>query len=482
MKLPSPEGNMAVVLVKTAFYLIILFGALMFNSTAQTIYTLEDILSIGAKNGNRLKIIENKALAEKQQAQMYLSEALPQIDFFSNFAYSNQSQLGTQLTSTTDIIAIFDRIDGLLFNWSVSLQQPLFDFGKLFNSFKLASLGMDILEQNRLLQRNLYFLEVIGQFIKSYMYQFEYAISLQSLKHSRRLMDKMELDFKYNQTSRTDLLRTRSAFENNNADSIKARTNKELARKTLNLLIGLADSTVYDLVLDTPSIQYKQENVRTSENIEVRLKTLETTVNKRLRHNTWAALFPKLNLTASISNEIFIIDTTGMTGIYLDFIETSGGLPPGAPEVLFPQNPGAVDFFNPDYFNYSIGLLLTWNIFDGTRSWASYKQAKLKEEQSKLELTELKRENTNTQNEINGQIKAITCAIEAYRFQLEASNKALEQAESDYKDGFINAVNYIEINNEYRNAALQLDNAILQKLLLQARLQIALGLPVYKDN
>ncbi|HEX2955920.1 MAG TPA: TolC family protein, partial [Chitinispirillaceae bacterium] len=138
------------------------------------------------------------------------------------------------------------------------------------------------------------------------------------------------------------------------------------------------------------------------------------------------------------------------------------------------------DYFNPDYFNYSIGLMITWNIFDGTRSWASYKRAKLKVEQSKLELTELKRENDNTILELNGQIKTITSAIEAYRFQIEAAEKALEQAEIDFKDGFINAVTYIEINNEYRNAALQFDNARLQKILLQAQLQMASGLPVYE--
>ena len=57
-----------------------------------------------------------------------------------------------------------------------------------------------------------------------------------------------------------------------------------------------------------------------------------------------------------------------------------------------------------------------------------------------------------------------------------------EQAEMDIKDGFIDAVTYLEIDQEYRSAARQLDEAKLQKLLLQAQLQVALGLPVYKNE
>ncbi len=83
---------------------------------------------------------------------------------------------------------------------------------------------------------------------------------------------------------------------------------------------------------------------------------------------------------------------------------------------------------------------------------------------------------------INGQISTLIGAIEAYRLQYQASQKALEQAEMDIKDGFIDAVTYLEIDQEYRSAARQLDEAKLQKLLLQAQLQVALGLPVYKNE
>lgn len=467
---------------KVLIFLAILLWTGICNICAQSCYTLQQILSIADKNGTRIKIIENNALANKEQAQMYFAEALPNIELSSGLSYANQTLRGSQVSSNADMVAIFDRLDGLMVNWSLSLKQPLFAFGKTFNSLKLASLGKDVLEQNRLLQRDIFFLQVIEQYTITYIDQFELNIAKQSLARSQKLLEKIQLDYEFAHSSRMDLLRTKSAFAGNVADSMRAATAKLVSRQKLNVMIGLPDTCEYELVLDTTERYSEKPDMRKSGNIEITLKLLETRVNDRLRRNAWASLWPSLSLTASIYNEIFTIDTTGMTGLYLAYMEQNGGLPPNAPDVLFPENPGPVEYFNPDFFNYTAGVLLTWNIFDGTRSWAAHRQAKLKEGQSKLELEQMKLENSNRIMEIQGQINSLIGAIEAYRLQYQASQKALEQAEMDIKDGFIDAATYLEIDREYNTAARQLDEAKLQKLLLQAQLQVTLGLPVYKNE
>lgn len=463
-------------------FLVTLLWPFFCSATAQSHYTLQQILSIADQRGTRIKIIENNALANREQAQMYLADALPKIELSSGLSYSNQTLRGNQVSTTVDILSIFDRLDGLMVNWSLSLKQPLFSFGKTFNSLKLASLGKDILEQNRLLQRDIFFLQVIEQYTITYIDQFELNIAKQSLARSQKLLEKIQLDYEFAHSSRMDLLRTKSAFAGNAADSIRAATAKLVSRQKLNVMIGLPDTCEYELVLDTTERYSEKPDMRKSGNIEITLKLLETRVNDRLRRNAWASLWPSLSLTASINNEIFTIDTTGLTGLYLAYMEQNGGLPPNAPEVLFPENPGPGEYFNPDFFNYSAGVLLTWNIFDGTRSWAAHRQAKLKEGQSKLELEQMRLENSNKIMEIKGQISTLIAVIEAYRLQYLASQKALEQAEMDIKDGFIDAGTYLEIDREYNTAARQLDEAKLQKLLLQAQLQVTLGLPVYKNE
>jgi outer membrane protein TolC len=293
------------------------------------------------------------------------------------------------------------------------------------------------------------------------------------------LFERVNLDFEYAQTSKRDLLRTKSSLEGSNADLIRAKTNRAVSIQSLNVLIGLSDSVDYLLLLDTNTQFLQVPQSTDAANREVSLKELETKVNENLRRNTWAEFFPTLSITASINNEFFTVDTTDLTGIYLAYLAANPQLPPGTPELLFPENPRPGEYFNPAYFNYSLGVQLNWNIFDGTRNWAQYKQAKLQEEKSKIELKQLKREKDNSISEIRGQIVSIANAITAYRFQYEASEKALEQADLDFKNGFVNAVTYLETDQEYRDAARQLDEAKLQRIILQAQLRLALGLPVY---
>ena len=122
---------------------------LMFAVSAQTNdtikkYSLQDILSIANKQGSRIRIIQTRADADLQQVEIYKAEAYPNIDFSTSVGYANQSLLGRPFESSTFI----DRIDGFLFSWSFSLQQPIFKFGQIFNSFKLASLSKKIAQNS----------------------------------------------------------------------------------------------------------------------------------------------------------------------------------------------------------------------------------------------------------------------------------------------------------------------------------------------
>lgn len=450
-------------------------------SYGQACYTLEDILAISAEKSNQIKLIQNSVLSDKQQVSIYRAGAFPKIDFATSIGYANQTQRGNQLSMTTDIVNIFERIDGLLFNWSVSLQQPLFEFGKVINSFHLATLSKKIIAQNTALQRDRYFLQVVEQFTRGYISQFDYRIAEQTLARTKKLLEGAQLNFDYAKTSKRELLRTQSSFEGSSANFIQAKTNRLISIQKLNVLIGLPDSIDYILQLDTSCTLFPIPDTAKVNNYEINLKELETQVNKKLRKNARADLLPSLSAFASIYNEFFTVDTTGLTGIYLAYLEENP-LPPGAPAVLFPENPSATEFFNPDFFNYSLGVQLNWNVFDGTRSWAQYKQAKLKEERSRIELDQLKRETENSINEVRGQISSLDNSILAYGFQFQASQKALEQADLDLQNGFIDAVTYLDIDREYRDAARQLDEAKLQRVLLRAQLRLLMGLPLYETQ
>lgn len=449
------------------------FILLIFAVSAQTTdtikkYSLQDILSIANKRGSRIEIIQARTDADLQQVEIYKAEAYPNIDFNTSVGYANQSLLGRPFESSTFI----DRIDGFLFSWSFSLQQPLFKFGQIFNSFKLASLSKKIAQNSSDLQRDNYLLEVINQFIQAYTGQFDYIIATQSLSRSERIYQRTLLDYETGRVSNRELLRTQASLEGDRALLISSSGNRALSIRKLNVLIGLDDSADYLLVLDTSGSFLQIPSQTDRENLQIVLKRLEADFNTYLRKNAWSSFFPSLNLFGSIFNEFMAVDTSGLAEMFI--------LEPQEGEVI-PEIPVSTDFFNPDLINYSIGIELSWNIFDGKRSFAQYRQAKRQEKATFLELEQLERENRNEIQEIKNQISVADNTIEAYRLQFEASQKALLQADTDFKDGFIDAISYLEIEQEYRNAALNLDNQRLRRLLLQAQLRVALGLRIFGD-
>ncbi len=452
-------------------YTISFLLAAVLSGTADTIknnYSLQNIFEIAVKQSNKIQIIENRAQTDLQQVAIYKAEAYPKIDLSINVGYANQSLLGQPFETSI----ILDRIDGFLFRWAFSLQQPVFKFGQIINSFKLASLTKKMAQKSNALQRNNFFLEVIEQFMIAFTGQSDYLISSQTFNRSQRIFERTSLDFETGRVSKRELLRTEASLEGDRASLLSSASNRSLSIKKLNVLIGLPDSADYFLILDDgDSFLQIPSSYSHVQNQQVALKRLETETNRYLRKNAWSAFFPSIDLTGSIFNEFMAVDTSGLTEL----------LPLPTDGEVIPEIPVSSDLFNPDLINYSIGLQLSWNIFDGKRSWAQYNQYKLQEKTTRVELEQLERENSNQIQEIKNQISVTDNTIAAYRLQLEASQKALHQADSDFQDGFIDAISYLEIEQEYRSAARNLDNEKLRHLLLLAQLRIALGMSIYGE-
>lgn len=455
-------------------HIFLLIAGVNLTVLSQVSYSLQDILCLANENGSRLKIIESTAQSQYQQVEVYRSEAFPKIDLSAGIGYASQT-LQSELPSPGDISSIFDRIDGFMFNWALSFEQPLFKFGQVINSFRLASLSEKLTDKTRNLQRNIFFLEVIEQFIQTYVGQLDYVIAQQAKDRSQRRLQRISAEFQSGRVSIIEQLRTEAIMEGDRASLISSTSNKEISRRKLNVLIGIPDNAQYVLVLDTESSFYSYSADSQGKNPEIAIKELEKDINTNLRKNAWSSFFPSLSITGSIFNEFMAVDTSGLTEKLLQISSSE------AEDLPISDIPVSVDFFNPDFINYSIGLQLTWNIFNGKRSLAQYRQAKSQESISGLELKQLELENDNNIKELRDRIKATDNAISAYLLQLNASERALNQAEMDFQDGFIDVVSYIDIEQEYRDAMRSFDNAKLQRILLQARLRIALGLGIYED-
>jgi outer membrane protein TolC len=460
---------------------LILLSFLKIDTEAKNQYSLSEIMAIANLSGKRLDIIDRNELSARAEVEAYRSDAWPIIQFSSGLSYVNQSIIG-QGTAATEISRIIKRIDGYSVDWTLSLEQPLLTFGRTLNTLKLARFRDKAIGFSKRLQRDTYFLEVVQQFITAFTAQYDYTIYSESVKQSIRTYERVHIDFQAGLISHRDLLFMEAAMRSDKANLIKSRYKMEAEKKQLAVLIGL-DSDIDSLYLgqkDDNLFRVSETRNNKRKSLELKLKELEVQQNEYQKRYTRATFFPSLNLTGSIQNNFIIIDTSGLTGKYIEYLESTGTPLPDSTISPLGENPFISSYFDPDYFSYSIGLRLNWNIFDGKRKIEKYRQLKYTIESSRLELEQMTKEFHNDISDIRGKIIALDSMITSLELQFQASEMALEQAETDLKNGFINVIDYVNTMEKNKSALRQLEGVRLEYLVTKIQLRIAMGLSVYE--
>lgn len=444
-------------------------------------YSLMELLVIADSAGSRLEIIGQNELLSRVEADMYRSEIWPSVQLTSAVSYVNQSLMG-QNSSGTEMSRIFKRIDGYNSDWNILFEQSVLTFGKLLNSLKIASLADKSTSYTKRFQRDRYFLEVVQQFTYAFMSQSDYRIYSDAVVRTQRIYNQVNADFLAGMISRRDLLLMASSMRRDQANLIETRNRMETEKNRLVILTGL-NGTIDSLYYTENELAFWklwENNIDTGKSLELKIKELEVEQNEYQKRYARAGFFPTLNLTGSIQNSFLIIDTSGLTGRYLEYLESTGEVVDEANGSPFAGNPGIGSYFDPDFFSYSVGLSLVWNIFDKKRAIDNYKRIGYAVELSRLELEQMRKEYRNTISDTKGKLFALDNMLHSLELQYQASEMALEQAQIDIDNRYINVVDYLDVVEEYRNALRQLEQTRLQYLITEIQLRIVMGFPVYE--
>jgi multidrug efflux system outer membrane protein len=142
--------------------------------------------------------------------------------------------------------------------------------------------------------------------------------------------------------------------------------------------------------------------------------------------------------------------------------------------------PKVSSYFDPDYINWAIGLQLSWTIFDGRRSWATYRKTRIEAEKADREYDKKLEENAATIREARDALEVLTQNAEAARLGLSAARSAFEQAQRDYELGTEDITTLLAVEAEMLNAELAVEQLRANRVLAVATLRLALGVPVYE--
>jgi len=465
-------------------------------------YPLEQILAIAQDNAAQMEIIDTKIKEGYAEVASYRASSMPYISLGSNVSYvaqsyetqkmqqtmmipflstpsteSTSSQQGSSFSSLEDL----HHLRGLSYNWSITLQQPLITFGKVRSALKLARMRDCMLKDQRRLETDLFYLRVMQEFMTAYLAQLDVVINDAALQRSMQLQKRLGIEYSAGRAIRRDLLRVDALVQNDRVNCITASNIHKTSLKRLLQTINFGDSATVSLQLDEEGAMSQQPPPSGPGSVQLSLKRNEAAMFKQQAKRVRAGLFPNIDLVGSIGNQFMTIDTSGLIDKFVS-ADMSAEQYTYIAEAFDEANPGPENLFDPDFFNYAIGIQLTWTLFDGFRTSSQYRQAKLQAKQSLLELQEMDKDQKIAIEEAKNQVVAIDSSISAGYIQQQIAGQALEQTEMDYKDGMTDFSTLLETDKEFRTASRMLNGLKMQRVLALAQLRIVLGLPVYGEQ
>lgn len=450
--------------------------------SAQESYSLEDLFAIAAKQSDDIKLANIEYAMGKEEVKFYQSEAMPNINFVSGANYVSQSTKSQAMTGG-EMMQLFPRLEGYSLNWNTSLKQPLITFGKVFSALRVAKLRKKSIKEILQLRKDTFYMSVIQAYSAAYLAQNTLKINEKAAAYSKKLLARMEKEANGGSIAKRDLLRIQALAKKDEAEVVMARSQKKIAYRRLANLTGLSTPESYELTFKENSPFLLSAPDETGTSLEFTLKRYESLIYKNNISYERSKLFPSVYLTGGITNQFMIPDTTDMTSKYTNYMIATGQLDTAsASSFSLPFTiPEVSDYFNSEYFNYSIGLQVSWTIFSGRRLTSGYQQAKLKWKKSELELKKLKEKNETEIHEARDIIEVVSQNMEAVALQLKAANKAFEQANQDYMNGYADITTLLDIEKEQREAEKLMNQIRIQKILAISGLKIAVGEPIYKE-
>jgi outer membrane protein TolC len=467
-------------------------------------YTLDWALEEASGKADELTIAQLEYEAGIQEANAVRSAALPMVNFSTGGSYMNQSIEG-QGIATGGTPPGIDRVDGGAFNWSLNLSQPLITFGRVGSAVKIARLRRKMLGENRQLAEDLFYLTVTQAFTQAYLAQEQLRVAEKSAESAVRLLSRVKMDMEAGAVSRRDLLRVQAQKEGAEAQLLTAQNSLETAIIRLEDLIEAEVDRSAGFDLQSASfVAPPAQGGRHTTSLHYRLQDYGLRMTRLQAKTERALLFPQISLVAGINNQFMVYDSAGLTEDIMAAMgptgeesrnadntsiagtETSADNSTAAEQLAELQEmlnnlPKVTDYYNPDFFNYSVGLQLTWTLFDGLRTRSSYRQIRANAEKARLQLKKLEEEDAAAVTEARNTLASLERSMAAAQLALEAAEKAYSQTDEDFTAGFADITTLLDTERQYREAEQAVSGLRVRKLLTVAQLKLALGLPVYKE-
>ncbi len=327
-----------------------------------------------------------------------------------------------------------------------SLQQPLFTWGTLLNSYRIATINYDIEKENYRKTVNDVMLQVTQSYLGAYLTQGALELMRESYDLMEEHVSQVRALYENGMAQRLDLLRANVELTNLRTQVLRAERDREIAFSALKMSIGVSDDV--NIVLDV-DLDYRPYNVALEEAFSYAL-------NKRPD-------FMAFRLTKDLTEKALAIEKAQ-----------------NKPSLALIYN---YDYKKPLSFSeegwgtdWNITLALSMQIFQGGSHYARIKKRRSQLRQLDFSLTQFEEA---IRLEVKTNFLLLEQEEEILSYQEEnvaQAEEALELAEEQYNNGLITNLEYMDTQLALTRSKLEWLSSLVSYSIAKEKLLVSMGM------
>ena len=364
------------------------------------------------------------------------------------------------------------------FQTGLQITQTLYN-GSAFAAISGAEQFKSVARHARDRQMQIVANEVVEAYYRALLAEERARVVKQRVERTERTLEEISVQVAQGVTAKYQRLSAEVDLSNAKTELIDARNQAELARESLKNTLGLSpdapirlagslEATADDRYLQVSrtravdrAMNQRPDLERARLNVELEQIRRKTTRSQYLPRVSAVANF---NYSGRVPDDRTVVNTTN----------------PQDPTDPFFYEQSTRDFFDDSYWNpsISVGLNLSWNLFNGFQTTARMQQDAISIQQAEVQLERLQR---GVELEVSRAMRT----LETARERIQSQQQTLQVAETNYEYTAERVEEGVSSQVELRQASDQLDqtrlnylNAVFDYLVARSDLETALGRPL----
>ncbi|MCX7785513.1 MAG: TolC family protein [candidate division WOR-3 bacterium] len=408
--------------MKLRFSFFLVVSILSFSLFSQPL-SLDDCISIAKQHNLSLQ----QFLTEIEVARAHLSEA--NASFYPNISlsssYRKSGNVGSEPSGN--------------FSTGINAQYPIYQGGSIRAGSQIAKARIKIAQANYRQKENDVVLAVKQAFFKIKQTQEQIALINTVLKRRQENLVLIKLNYSVGRENQPNVASAEANLAQSEYDLFQAQENLKLAKSTLNRLLNRNED--FEISYDDKPSDFPELDSLIREAHNQRPEIISQKINQVIVQNQ------KMQAISNYLPNIAVSSSYGLSG-----------------ENFFEQND-----------NWSLGVGLSWSIFDGFSTQSKVKQANIAIKQHALKLQELVNSIESEVKQAHSDWILAKQNLEISRKSLSATQSAYQLTKLQYEQGRTSYFFLQQKENELTQAENNLLNALYNLRNAEAKLAFTVG-------